>query len=133
MTTLPALAQSKTASGHAGESVKHSAAAPHELLLAGGHSLAGSVRLVSGVVAVPVWMSGAVATGSGVISTDIGGSLKQSGKATRKAANTMWDAATGDPAPRPALDHNIGLPRLEKSALRPRDLSPAEAIKRIHQ
>ena len=41
----------------------------------------------------------------------------------------MWDAATGDPAKRPALDRKIGLPKLKKATVRPKDVSPGEALK----
>jgi hypothetical protein len=115
LTSLPALAQSKPVS------VKHSAAVPRHLLLSAGHSFAGSVRLVSGVVAVPVWMSGGISTG-------VGASVKHSGK----TANSLWDAVTGDPAKSPPLDRKIGLPKLKKSAGRPKDLSPAEALKQTN-
>ena len=127
LTPLAALAQSTAASAHAANSLKHSAAASREALLAGGHSVAGSVRLVSGVAAVPVWMSGAVVNG-------IGTALTESGKATTEAADKMWDAAHGDPAKRPALDREIGLPKPTKTAATtPRDPSPAEALKRTRQ
>mgnify|MGYP001582678428 CR=1 FL=1 len=121
-TTSSAHAQSKAVSADAANSVKHSAAIPRHLLHAGGHSLAGSVRLVSGVIAVPVWMSGGVSTG-------VGTSLKQSGKTAGRTATNLWDAATGDPAQRPALDRKIGLPKLKKPAGRPKDPSPADALK----
>lgn len=120
--TSTALAQSKPVSAHVAKSAKHSVAIPRHLLHAGGHSLAGSVRMVSGVAAVPVWMIGGVSTG-------VGTSLKHSGKAAGQTANTMWDSATGDPAKRPALDRNIGLPKLKKPATRRHDPSPAEALK----
>jgi hypothetical protein len=121
LTSLPALAQSKPVSVDAAKSVKHSAAVPRHLLLSAGHSFAGSVRLVSGVVAVPVWMSGGISTG-------VGASVTHSGK----TANSLWDAVTGDPAKSPPLDRKIGLPKLKKSAGRPKDLSPAEALKQTN-
>lgn len=81
------------------------------------------MRLVSGVVAVPVWMSGGVSTG-------VGTSLKHSGKTAGRVATNLWDAATGDPAKRPALDRTIGLPKAKRFPTKAKDPSPAEALKR---
>jgi hypothetical protein len=125
LTSLPAVAQSKAVSDDAAKSVKHSVAVPRHLLLSAGHSFAGSIRLSSSVVAVPIWMSGGLSTG-------VGTSLKHSGKTATKAANNLWDAATGDPAKRPVLNRKIGLPKLKKSAGRPKDPSPAEALKQTN-
>ena len=130
---LAVFAQSNAVSNNLANSAAHSAAASQEVLLAGGHAVVGSVRLSSGVLAVPVWMSGAVSTGSGAVVTGVGDSLTQSGKAAGQAAEKMWDAATGDPAERPALNREVGLPKPQKTAAnsRAKDPSPAEVLKTI--
>lgn len=123
---LAVFAQSNAASNNLANSAAHSAAASQEILLAGGHAVVGSVRLASGVLAVPVWMSGAVVNG-------VGESLALSGKAAGQTAEKMWDAATGDPAERPALNREVGLPKPQKSAAasRTKDPAPAEVLKTI--
>ncbi len=133
LTPLAVFAQSNAVSNNVANSVAHSAAASQEVLLAGGHAVVGSVRLASGVLAVPVWMSGAVSAGSGAIVTGVGDSLAQSGKAAGQTAEKMWDAATGDPAERPALNREVGLPKPQKTAAnsRAKDPSPAEVLKTI--
>ena len=128
LTPMAALAQSASASTNLGNSVSHSAAASREILLAGSNAVAGSVKLTSGALAVPVWMSGAVVTGSGAIVTGVGDALTHGGTATSKAADKMWDAATGDPDQRPALNREIALPKPQKTAARPKDPSPADAL-----
>ncbi|MBI3884550.1 MAG: hypothetical protein HY302_02290 [Opitutae bacterium] len=134
LTPLAVFAQSAAASTNLANSAAHSAAASQEILLAGGHAVAGSVRLASGVLAVPVWMSGAVATGSGAALAGVGDSLVHSGKAAGQTAQKMWDAATGDPAERPALNREVGLPKPRPTAAaasRSRDPAPAEVLKTI--
>jgi hypothetical protein len=123
---LAVFAQSTAVSNNLANSAAHSAAASQEVLLAGGHAIVGSVRLASGVLAVPVWMSGAVVNG-------VGESLALSGKAAGQTAEKMWDAATGDPAERPALNREVGLPKPQKTAAnsRAKDPSPAEVLKTI--
>lgn len=122
LTPMAALAQSASASTNLGNSVSHSAAASREILLAGSNAVAGSVKLTAGAFAVPVWMSGAVVTG-------VGDALTHGGTAASTAADKMWDAATGDPDQRPALNREIALPKPQKTAARPKDPSPADALK----
>lgn len=121
-------AQSCAATNQFSKASTHAIAASGEVSAAVGHSAAGSVRVVSGVAAVPLWMSGAVAAGSGAVVSAVGESMGKGGETTMKGADEMWDFANGDPAKRPALNRGKGLPPRKPASECPKDPSPAEAL-----
>ena len=123
---LAVFAQSEAASAHAALALKDSGRASAESVAAAAHASVGSFRLVSGVAAVPVWMSGATLASAGQVSTQLG---KDSGR----AAQELWDFATGDAAKRPPLNREVGLPKKEAASLKPRDPAPAEALGKVRQ
>ena len=117
-------AQSTAASTHVSAAVTASGTASAEAVAAAAHATVGSFRLVSGIAAVPVWMSGAASTAVGRVSTQIG-------KDSARASADLWDFATGEPGKRPPLDRAVALPQKKEIAAvaKPRDPSPAEALK----
>jgi hypothetical protein len=118
-------AQSCAATNSFANASSHAINASGEVLAAGANSVAGSVQAGAAVVAVPVWMSGAVASGAGQLSTAVGDSALKGG-------DKLWDFASGDPAQRPALDRNHPVtPPTSPAAAKPKDPSPAEALKRL--
>lgn len=113
------LAQSTpaAASQHASNAASHAAQASGELVAASAAAAGSGLRLVSGIAAVPLWLSGNIAIASGELTTEV--------------AEGLWDLSMNNSKPRPELHREIGLPaapapRPEKT----KDLSPAEALKR---
>ena len=86
------------------------------------------MRVVSGVAAVPVWMSGAVVGGSGAVVSAVGESMVKGGDAAMKGADDMWDFANGDSAKRPAPNREKGLPPRVTTPEKAKDPSPAEML-----
>jgi len=122
-------AQSCAAVDHVSNSVALSGAASREALGAVGESAKGSVKVASAVLAVPVWMSGAVVTGSGAAVSAVGEASAQAGAVATKGADKMWDFATGESAARPALDRELALPSSSTTTKHVIDPTPAEALK----
>jgi hypothetical protein len=122
--------QSCVAAGHISQAVVLSGNASAESVRAVGESAQGSVQVVSGFSAIPVYLSGAVLAGSGnlvasaaLASAEMGAELSRGGKA-------LWDFATSDPAARPALDRQRSVPPLKNQAApRPSDPPPGVAMK----
>ena len=87
------------------------------------------------MVAVPVWMGGAVVSGAGALSTAVGEGATKAGNGAMRGAEKMWDFAADDTAARPKLDRTRSVPPPTTSAApaRPaaKDPSPAEAMKRL--
>jgi hypothetical protein len=126
---LAAPAQSEAASANVSAAATASGTASAQTVAAAAHASVGSFRLVSGIAAVPVWMSGTVSTGAGRVSTQIG-------KDSVRAGTELWDFATGEPAKRPPLARDIAIPKKETATAtaavaKPRDPSPAEALKGV--
>lgn len=122
-------AQSVAAAGHVSNAAVNSAAASGETLSAVGDSAAGSVKVVAGVAAVPVWMSGAVVASGGAVVSSVGTAGNQAGVAITKTAGKLWDFASGDPSQRPHLNRDRAVPPLKKTEAKPADRSPAETLK----
>jgi hypothetical protein len=122
-------AQSCAAVNHASNAVQLSGEAVSESVAAGGESVVGSVKVASAVAAVPVWMGSQVIAGSGAVIEKVGESAADVGAAGAHGAEKMWDFATSDPAKRPPLSRDVGLPSKKDVAPKPHDPSPAEAIK----
>ncbi len=81
---LTGLVATQTAQAQAGGSVQHASQASGHSARAVGHSVAGTTKLVSGVVAVPLIAIGA------------------SGQASQQAGESLWDIANepiGTPLP----------------------------------
>ena len=115
-------AQSCAAAGHVSNSAALSVAASGEALSAAGDSAKASLKVVSGVVAVPVMLSGAAIGGSGAVVASAGAAIKGDGE-------KMWDFATGDPAKRPTPNREKSVPPLKAAPVKAADPSPAEALK----
>lgn len=116
-------AQSSAAAGHASHAVTHSAAASGEALAAVGDSAASGVKVVSGIAAVPVWISGSIVGGVGAISTE-------AGKGAIEGGNKLWDFANGAPEERPHVNRERAVPPLKKRTNKPAaDPSPAMMLK----
>lgn len=107
----------------------HAGVASGEASAAGGASITASAQSVAGVAAVPVWMSGAVVEGGGNVLSALGGSTAHAGAAATHGAKKMWDFATGDAASRPALARERAVPPLPVVVRKPKDVSPAEALR----
>ncbi|MFA5257556.1 MAG: hypothetical protein WC360_05340 [Opitutales bacterium] len=72
-----------------------------------------SIEAGSAVAAIPVWMTAKV--------------MDKMGQGSEQAG--VWDAATGDPAQRPALDKEIVKPDIKPGSAAPKkDPSPADAM-----
>ena len=123
---LAVFAQSDAASAHAAHALKDSGRASAESVAVAAHASVGSFRLVSGVAAVPVWLSGATLASAGQVSTQLG-------KDSARAAQDLWDFATGEPAKRPPLNREVGLPKKESISAKSHDPSPAEALGKVRQ
>lgn len=130
-------AQSEAASTHASRAVQASGTASAETLAAGAHAAAGSIRVVSAVAAVPLWIGGAALSAAGHASMHVGYVSAQAGRHTTRAAADFWQASStlpAAPAPcatprRPPLDRHAGLPA-RPLATPACDPSPAEAFHR---
>lgn len=138
-TPLVLPAQSDAASTHASRAVHASGTASAETVAAGAHAAAGSIRVVSAVAAVPLWLGGAALSTAGQVSLQVGHVSAQAGHHTTRAAADFWQTAATAPAPfvpaactgprRPPLDRTVGLP--PRAAPAPTcDPSPAEAFRR---
>lgn len=136
---LALLAQSDAASAHASRALHASGTASAETFAAGAHAAAGSIRVVSAVAAVPLWLGGAALSTAGHVSVHVGHASAHAGHHTTRAAADFWQAGTAVPAPvtpavcvtprRPPLDRSVGLP--PRPPLAPAcDPSPAEAFSR---
>jgi hypothetical protein len=121
-------AQSCAAVNQFSKASTHALAASGEVSTAVGHSAAGSVRVVSGVAAVPVWMSGAVVAGSGAVVSAVGESMGKGGDAAMKGADDMWDFANGESTKRPVLNREKALPPRTTTPEKAKDPSPAEVL-----
>jgi hypothetical protein len=134
--SLPA--QSEAASTHASRAVHASGTASVETLAAGAHAVVGSIRVASGIAAVPLWFSGAALTGAGHVSQEAGRVAVRAGQHTTGAADDFWrGTANPPPAPlpcatprRPPLDRQVGLPVGPRGAPSC-DPAPAEAFRRV--
>lgn len=124
-------AQSCAVVDHTSKAVGHSAAASGEVSAAVVQSGAASGQAVTAVAAVPLWMSGAVVQGSGTVVASVGNASAQAGAAVTAGAEKMWDSATGDPAKRPALNRQVGVPAVPPTPVpaKRQDPPPAEALK----
>lgn len=138
-TPLVLPAQSDAASLHASRALRASGTASAETLAAGAHAAAGSIRVVSAVAAVPLWLGGAALSTAGQVSLQVGHVSAHAGHHTTRAAADFWQTATAAPAPiaspvcvtplRPPLDRTVGLPP-RATAAPACDPSPAEAFRR---
>lgn len=129
--TMSLSAQSCAAVNTLGNASTHAVNASGEALASGAASVKGSVQAASAVVAVPVWMSGAVVTAGGAVSNAVGEAASKGGEAAMQGAEKLWDFSTGDASQRPTLDHDRGVPPApEKPSAKTKDLTPAEALKR---
>ena len=121
-------AQSCAVTRSLGNASTHAGKASGEMLASGGASVVASAQLVSGVVAVPVWMSGKVASASGE-------ALQAGGSAVAQGAEKLWDFASGDPAMRPTMQRERAVPPVPAVPAKPvsktKDPSPAEAAQRF--
>lgn len=124
-------AQSCAAVDHASQSAALSVAASGEASAAAGTASVETLKTAGRIAAVPLWMSGAVANGSGTVLGSVGDSTARAGAAVMKGAESVWDPASGDPACRPALDRHVGVPPAPPPPppAKPKDPSPAEALK----
>jgi len=124
-------AQSCAAAGHASNAVTLSAAGSGEASAAAVDSARGSLKVVAGIVAVPVWLSGSAVTGSSALVAGVGAVSAEVGSDLTTGGKELWDFATGDPARRPALnrERSVPPPPLKKTPAKPADPSPAEALK----
>lgn len=122
-------AQSCAVVDHASNAAQLSAQASGEAVAAAGASVVGSAQVASGVAAVPVWVSGAAVASGGAVVVASGEAAARAGVATAKGADQLWDFATSDPAKRPALNREVGVPPAKAPASKPRDPTPAEALK----
>jgi hypothetical protein len=130
------LAQSCAAVTSFGNASVDAVKASGEVAASAAAAAKGSAQVGSAVLAVPVWSGGAMLEASGEIVTAVGNAAKDSGHSTAHAAEKMWDFGAGsDPAERPALDRQHGVPPApaKTSAAKPisPDPTPAEAIKRL--
>lgn len=98
-----------------------------EVVRAVGDSGSASVAIGSGIVAVPVWVSGQAVRGSGEVLTAVGGVSREAGKAAVDDAGKLWDFSTGPVAERPPLAREKAVPA-RKAAARLADPSPAQAM-----
>ncbi len=114
-----AVAPLNQASANAGASIAHGS-------MAAGNSVVAAGKITSGVVAVPLWMSGAVAVGSGKAVAAIGDSTAHSGEAATEGANRLWDFSSGEATQRPALDRTRGVPPVVRAEPRAPDPAPAD-------
>jgi hypothetical protein len=132
--TVGLSAQSCAAVNTLGNASTHAVNASGEGLASGAASVKGSVQAASAVVAVPVWMSGAVVTAGGAVSTAIGDAATKGGESAMHGSEKLWDFSTGDASQRPMLDRARGVPTpptaAEKPSAKAKDPSPAEALKR---
>ncbi len=138
-TPLVLPAQSDAASLHASRALHASGTASAETLAAGAHAAAGSIRVVSAVAAVPLWLGGAALSTAGHASLHVGHVSAHAGHHTTRAAADFWQTATAAPAHaipaactgprRPPLDRTVGLPP-RATAAPICDPSPAEAFRR---
>jgi hypothetical protein len=132
--TVSLSAQSCAAVNTFGNASTHAVNASGEVLASGAASVKGSVEAASAVVAVPVWMSGAVVTAGGAVSSAVGDAASKGGESAMHGAEKLWDFSTGDASQRPMLDRDRGVPTapaaIEKPSARAKDPSPAEALKR---
>jgi hypothetical protein len=110
-----------TAATHVSNSATYSVAASGEASAAAADSTVGSVRVVAGVAAVPLWISGSAIGASGAAGRELGTGAAKGGK-------ELWDFSTGETTARPALDRTVGIPPLK--VVRPKDPAPAEALGR---
>jgi len=121
-------AQSSPAFTHSAQAVRLSGVASGEGSAAVGAS---SAELVSTVVAVPLWMIGGVASGSGEILTAAGQASGNTGRASLKGADALIQTTPTKSEPftvavRAALDRERAVPAAKR-----KDPSPAEAMKAL--
>lgn len=121
-------AQSCAVTRSLGNASTHAGNASGEVLAAGGASVVASAQVVSGAVAVPVWMGGNVVSASGE-------ALQAGGSAVARGAEKLWDFASGDPAMRPTMQRERAVPQVPAAPAKPvsktKDPSPAEAAQRF--
>jgi hypothetical protein len=122
-------AQSCAAAGHVSNAVTLSAAASGETLAAVGDSAASGVKVVAGVAAVPIWLSGAALTSGGAIVASGAAVSAEVGAGTVKGADQLWDFATGKPEQRPHVNRERAVPPLKKTDAKPMDPAPATMLK----
>ena len=122
--------QSCAAAGHLSQAVVLSGNASGESVRAVGVSAQGSVQVLSGVAAIPVFLSGAALAGSGNLVASVALASAEMGAELSRGGKAMWDFATSDPAARPALDRQRSVPPLKNQAApRPVDPPPGVAMK----
>lgn len=122
-------AQSCAAAGHVSNAVTLSGRASGEALSAVGDSAKGSLKVASGIVAVPVMLSGVAVGGSGALVAGVGVVSAEVGRSVANDGKKLWDFASGEPDKRPALNRERSVPPLKKVPATPVDPSPAEALK----
>jgi hypothetical protein len=125
---LNASAQSPAPVIHASRSAVYSGAASGEASAAAAASAESTARAATGVIAVPLWASGAIVQGSGTVVKAAGAASVEIGQATAQGANEIWDFAAGDSTARPPLNRSLGVPAPKPAA--PKDPTPAEALRR---
>ena len=122
-------AQSSAVTTSLAKAGRHLGTASGEAFTASGASVAASGQVVSGIAAVPVWMSGGVVKGSGHVLTALGEGTTQTGAAIGRGADKLWDFSTGDAASRPPMARERAVPPAPGIVRKPKDPSPAEAMR----
>ena len=122
------LSQSCAAATHASRAVALSGEASGEAFQASGDAALGSVRVASGIVAVPVLATAGMFGASGAIISSTGALSMEAASNLARGSDQLWDFATGNPAQRPKLDREKAVPALKQPAAKPRDRSPAEML-----
>lgn len=127
--TLALSAQSCAATSHLSAAAGHSAAASAEVGKAGLASGAATVKVAFGVAAVPVYVSGAALATAGSVVSAVGDASAAAGATAKEGADEIWDFATGDPAKRPVLNRERGVPPVPNAnAARLADLPPSAVL-----
>lgn len=112
---------------HSDDPAVHAVRGSGEVSLAVAGSAASVGQVASGVVAVPLWVSGGVARGAGTVLKVSGTASADAGQAATQGARELWDFATGETSARPPLNRTLGVPAARTTPAK--DLSPAEAMR----